>query len=47
MWSKKIKPDEKINNIKRNYLNVEESLGAVYQLYLNSMNNTPLTSFDE
>ena len=40
------KPHEKIN-IRRKYLNMERNLGAAYQLYLNSVNNSPLTSFDE
>ena len=26
---------------------MERNLGAAYQLYLNSVNNSPLTSFDE
>ena len=26
---------------------MEGNLGAAYQLYLNSLNNSPLTSFDE
>ena len=43
---RKIKPHEKIN-IRRKYLNMEPNLGATYQLYLNSVNNSPLTSFDE
>ena len=38
---------KKINNIRRNYLNMEVDLGAAYQFYLNSMNNSPVTSFDE
>ena len=38
---------EKINNIGGKYLNVEGNLGAACQLYLNSLNNSPLTSFDE
>ena len=29
------------------YLNMEGILGAAYQLYLNSVNNSPLTSFDK
>ena len=41
-----MKPHEKIN-IRRKYLNMERNLGAAYQLYLNSVNNSPLTSFDE
>ena len=34
-------------NIGRKYLNMERDLGAAYQLYFNSVNNSPLTSFDE
>ena len=34
-------------NIKRKYLNVEGNLEAAYQLYLNSLNSSPFTSFDE
>ena len=34
-------------NIRRKYLNMEGVLGAAYQLYLNSVNNSPLISFDE
>ena len=43
---RKIKSRGKIN-IRRKYLNMERNLGAPYQLYLNSVNNSPLTSFDE
>ena len=38
---------KKTNNIRRKYLNMEVDLGAVYQFYLNSMNNSPVTSFGE
>ena len=34
-------------NIRGKYLDMERILGAAYQLYLNSVNNSPLTSFDE
>ena len=34
-------------NIRRKSLNMEGNLGAAYQLYLHSLNNSPLTSFDE
>ena len=34
-------------NIRRKYLNMKGVLGAAYQLYLNSVNNSPLISFDE
>ena len=44
---RKIKPHEKINNIRRKYLNLEGNLEATYRFYLNSLNNSPLTSFDE
>ena len=43
---RKIKPHEKIN-IRRKYLNIKANLGTAYQLYLNSVNNSPLTGFDE
>ena len=34
-------------NTRRKYLNMEGNLGAAFQLYLNSLNNAALTSFDE
>ena len=37
----------KKKDIRRKYLNMEGILGAAHQLYLNSVNNSPLTSFDE
>ena len=43
---RKIKRHVKIN-IRRKYLNIERNLGAVNQIYLNSVNNSPLTRFGE
>ena len=44
---RKVKPHEKINNSRRKFLNMERNFGAAYQLYLNSLNNSPLMGFDE